>query len=229
VGVQKKNGAVSLHRRLVRWPRSGASSWECAPPLNYNPEGRWRTCVGTPALSPALCTPHILLVRVPGRAFPAAFSNPEAARGDGHTCTVVGRLKPLPRSALESSVEQPRLSKSPSARKASPTVAAASRSPSSPGSARAVLMRRAAVPPAGMLLLLLPPRAACGTFLWAAAGRDDAARRAPGRDPRSSDDAANGSAARVAEAEAAPVRRSHIDVWCFWCAHCAATPQATRG
>jgi hypothetical protein len=33
-------------------PRAG-----CAPPLNHHPQGRWRMCVGTPTLLPALCPP----------------------------------------------------------------------------------------------------------------------------------------------------------------------------
>jgi hypothetical protein len=56
-----------LHRQLVRWPRSGASSWECAPPLNHDPEGRWRICVGVPALS-ITCSVHYLTT--PGCTFP---------------------------------------------------------------------------------------------------------------------------------------------------------------
>jgi hypothetical protein len=49
-----KNGAVS--DSLVRPPRSGTSSWECAPPLSHHREERWRMCVATPNLLPALCT-----------------------------------------------------------------------------------------------------------------------------------------------------------------------------
>jgi hypothetical protein len=38
--------SCQLDRQLVRCPRNGSSSWVYATPLNHNPEGRWRMCVG---------------------------------------------------------------------------------------------------------------------------------------------------------------------------------------
>jgi hypothetical protein len=72
----KHNGAVSLHRQLVRCACSGTSSWGCAeewscqragkmraPPLSHHPWERWRVCVGTPNLLPARCTIYAAAAR----------------------------------------------------------------------------------------------------------------------------------------------------------------------